>query len=180
LQNSPAISCSGRRSHTRCVWPRWKKFDKNIIGGNTVLNQDFKEFLQSLNANGVRYLVVGGYAVAFHGHPRYTKDIDIWVDVSQANAERIVRALDQFGFASLGLKAEDFLVPDQIIQLGYPPSRIDLISAIPGVEFDHCYAARVETLIDGVAVHFIDLADLKKNKQASGRLQDLADLESLA
>ncbi len=144
-----------------------------------MLNQDFREFIQSLNDNHVRYLVIGGYAVALHGYPRYTKDIDIWIEMSPENAASIVKALDQFGFGSLGLQAADFLVPDQIIQLGYPPSRIDLITTPPGVDFVTCYASQVQVVIDGVQVDFIDLENLKKNKRASGRLQDLADLENL-
>jgi predicted nucleotidyltransferase len=144
-----------------------------------VLNRDFKEFIQSLNDNQVRYLVVGGYAVAFHGHPRYTKDIDIWVEMTQENAEKVIRSLDHFGFGSLGLKQEDFLIPDQIIQLGYPPSRIDLINTLSGVDFVSCYESRVQIDIEGVNVNFIDLENLKKNKRASGRHQDLADIESL-
>ncbi len=144
-----------------------------------MLNQDFKEFIQSLNDNGVRYLVIGGYAVALHGYPRYTKDIDIWVEMSPDNAAAIVKALEQFGFSSLGLQAADFLVPDQIIQLGYPPSRIDLLTTAPGVDFESCYASRVEVVIDETQVNFIGLDHLKKSKQAAGRLQDLADLENL-
>ncbi len=144
-----------------------------------MLNQDFKEFIQSLNANNVRYLVVGGYAVAVHGHPRYTKDIDIWIAMDEENARRMVSALQDFGFGSLGLKPDDFLTPDQIIQLGYPPARIDLLTTLAGVEFETCYASRVEVVLDGVPVSFIDLENLKKNKQAVGRLQDLADLKHL-
>ena len=144
-----------------------------------MLNQDFKEFIISLNDNLVRYLVIGGYAVAIHGYPRYTKDIDIWIEPTPENASRIVKALEQFGFGSLGLKAEDFLVPDQVIQLGYPPNRIDLLTTASGVEFGTCYASRVEVEVDGVIVNFIDLENLKKNKRAVGRLQDLADLENL-
>ena len=144
-----------------------------------MLNQDFKEFIQSLNDNGVRYLVIGGYAVALHGYPRYTKDIDIWIQMTPRNAKKMVAALDQFGLGSLGLKAADFLVPDQIVQLGYPPSRIDLITTPPGIDFNTCYASRVETMIDNVTVNFIDLENLKKSKRAAGRLQDLADLENL-
>jgi len=144
-----------------------------------VLNQDFKEFIQSLNDNQVRYLVIGGYAVAFHGYPRYTKDIDIWVEMSPANADRMVRALREFGFASLELQAQDFMVPDQVIQLGYPPSRIDLLTTPDGVDFETCYATRLEVEVLGVKVSFIDLENLRINKRASGRLQDLADLESL-
>lgn len=144
-----------------------------------MLNQDFKEFIKSLNDNHVRYLVIGGYAVAFHGHPRYTKDIDVWVEMSPENAARMVKALEQFGFGSLGLKMDDFTTPDQIIQLGYPPSRIDILTTPAGVEFASCYEARVQVVIDDVTVQFIDLDNLKKNKKATGRHQDLADLENL-
>jgi hypothetical protein len=127
----------------------------------------------------VRYLVIGGYAVAFHGYPRYTKDIDIWIDLTPENAGRLVRALDQFGFASLGLKETDFLAPDQVIAMGYPPSRIDLITTPPGVDFDACYPLRAQLHDEGVTVDFIDLDNLKKNKLASARPQDVADLENL-
>ncbi|MCD4738362.1 MAG: hypothetical protein K8R89_03775 [Anaerolineae bacterium] len=145
-----------------------------------MLSPDFREFIQSLNDNQVRYLVIGGYAVALHGHPRYTKDIDVWIEMSPENAENMVQALEQFGFGSLGLQANDFVVPDQIVQLGYPPNRIDIISTPPGVDFEHCYASRVKVIIDDVLVNFIDLDNLKKSKQASGRLQDLADIENLS
>ncbi len=144
-----------------------------------MLSQDFREFIQSLNDNRVRYLVIGGYAVALHGYPRYTKDIDIWIEMSPDNAANLVKALEQFGFGSLGLQAADFLVPDQVVQLGYPPSRIDLITTPAGVDFETCYASRVEVVIDDVTVNFIDLENLKKSKKAAGRLQDLADLENL-
>lgn len=144
-----------------------------------MLNPDFKEFIRLLNGNDVRYLVVGDYAVALHGYPRYTKDIDIWVWLDEGNADRIIKVLEQFGFGSLQLDVQDFLVPNQIIQLGYPPARIDLITSLPGVSFEECYALRVLVPIDDIVVNFIDLEDLKKNKKASGRLQDLADLENL-
>ena len=144
-----------------------------------VLTQDFREFFQSLNVHNVRYLVIGGYAVAFHGHPRYTKDIDVWIGTDKKNAENLIKALQDFGFGSLGLKAEDFLNPDDIIQLGYPPNRIDLFTALQGVDFDACYAARIVVEIQGTSVTFIDLENLKENKRATGRLQDLADLEHL-
>ncbi len=145
-----------------------------------MLNQDFKEFIQSLNDNQVRYLVIGGYAVALHGYPRYTKGMDVWIDKGAENAARMVMALEQFGFGSVGLEASDFLEPDQVIQLGYPPVRIDVITSAPGVEFGSCYESRVEVEIEGVVVNFIDLENLKRNKRAAGRLQDLADLENLA
>jgi hypothetical protein len=145
-----------------------------------MLNQDFKEFIQLLNANQVKYLVIGGYAVAIHGHPRYTKDIDIWIETSPENSQKLMEALIEFGFGSLGLDAEDFQSPDQIIQLGYPPNRIDLITTPDGIEFESCYQAKIEVKINDINVNFIDLENLKKNKQASGRLQDLADLENLS
>ncbi len=148
-----------------------------------MLNQDFKEFIQSLNANGVRYLVVGGYAVAVHGHPRYTKDMAVWIARDEENAARMVRALEDFGFGSLGLREVDFLEPDQIIQLGYPPVRIDVLTTLVGVDFEECFPTKLEVPVDDVVAYFIDIEidieNLKKNKKASGRLQDLADLENL-
>jgi hypothetical protein len=144
-----------------------------------MLNPDFKEFIQLLNENEVKYLVIGGYAVAIHGHPRYTKDIDIWVEMSPENADKLMAALNQFGFGSLGLFAQDFQVPDQVVQLGYPPNRIDLITTPDGVDFESCYHSKIEVIINEVPVQFIDLENLKKNKKSSGRLQDLADLENL-
>ena len=144
-----------------------------------IFNQDFKEFIESLNKNKVRYLVVGGYAVAMHGYPRFTKDLDIWIDSTPENANAIIKALDQFGMDSLGLKAKDFLTPDQVIQLGYPPNRIDILVTLSGVDFINCYEKRFIVEIDDVKVNFIDLLCLRQNKKASGRAQDLADLENL-
>jgi predicted nucleotidyltransferase len=144
-----------------------------------VFNPDFKEFIQSLNDNQVRYLIIGGYAVALHGYPRYTKDVDIWIEMSVENAERLLAALAQFGFGSLDLKADDFTAPDRVIQLGYPPNRIDILTTPDGVDFATCYIARVEVNLDEININFIDLENLKLNKKASGRLQDLADLENL-
>jgi len=145
-----------------------------------MLNQDFKEFIQLLNKNQVKYLVIGGYAVAIHGHPRYTKDIDIWLEMSEENSQKLIKALTEFGFGSLGLTPEDFQTPDQIVQLGYPPSRIDLITTPDGIDFQTCYNSKIEIKLNEIPVNFIDLDNLKKNKLASGRLQDLADLENLS
>ncbi|HEU4388493.1 MAG TPA: hypothetical protein VFV34_11895 [Blastocatellia bacterium] len=144
-----------------------------------MLNRDFREFVQSLNDHDVRYLVVGGYAVAFHGHPRYTKDLDVWIEPTESNSTKMMAALKQFGFASLDLSAEDFLNPSQVIQLGYPPNRIDILMRLEGVDFEVCYSVREELEIEGTRVLFIDLANLRKNKSAVGRHQDLADLENL-
>ncbi len=144
-----------------------------------IINKDFREFIALLRKNDVRYLIVGGYAVAFHGHPRYTKDLDVWIWMDQHNAQRLLTALNEFGFHSLDLQPEDFCIPGYVIQLGYPPSRIDLLTAIDGIVFEDCYADRIEIEVEGTIVNFIDLENLKKNKKASGRHQDLADLENL-
>src|SRR5215470_6352056 len=108
------------------------------------LPKDFKEFIELLNSNEVRYLLVGGYAVGFHGYPRPTGDIDFFVEPSVLNAERIIRALKEFGFGSMNLTEQDFCTPDQIIQLGYPPNRIDLITSAAGIEFDEAWQNRVD------------------------------------
>lgn len=145
-----------------------------------MLNPDFKEFIEFLNANQVSYLVIGGYAVALHGYPRYTIDIDIWLDITPENAERTLWGVPKlFGFGSLDIQLDDFLTPGSVVQLGYPPSRIDLITTPDGVDFTTCYASKVEVSINGIVVNFIDLENLKINKRVSGRLQDLADLENL-
>lgn len=144
-----------------------------------MLSKDFKEFIELLNDNKVRYLVVGGYAVAFHGYPRYTKDLDVWIELSQENADKIIKALDDFGFGSMGLKPEDFLENDQIIQLGYPPNRIDILTSLKILKFENCFSQRVVVEFEGLKINFIDLENLKQNKRATGRPQDLADAENL-
>lgn len=144
-----------------------------------MLSKEFIEFIELLNAHNVRYLVVGGYAVALHGHPRYTKDLDVWIELSPENAENIINALEEFGFGSLGLKPEDFLERDQIIQLGYPPNRIDILTTLKEIQFNDCYKGKVEIQIQGIKINFIDLENLKLNKRATGRPQDLADAENL-
>ena len=140
---------------------------------------DFREFAACLNAREVHYLIVGGYAVAFHGHPRYTKDFDVWIERSRDNIQRLLAALEDFGFGSVGLEGSDFVEPDQIIQLGYPPHRIDILTSLVGVEFEACYADRETVTVEQVELHFIGLEGLRLNKRASGRHQDLADLENL-
>lgn len=144
-----------------------------------MLNKDFREFIESLNSNKVKYLILGGYAIAFHGHPRYTKDLDVWLEMSDENASNVMKALEDFGFGHLDVSKEDFLNEGMVVQLGYPPNRIDLINSPDGVDFAECYASRIEVDIDGLKISVIDLENLKKNKKASGRLQDLADLEKL-
>jgi len=143
------------------------------------LPPDFKEFLRLLNAHKVEYLLIGGYAVNYHGYPRATADMDIWIAVHPANADRVVAALKEFGFDLPDLSPELFLRPWQIIRLGVPPVRIEIATTISGVGFSECYAARVEDTLDAVPVTLISLEHLKRNKKASGRHQDLADLEHL-
>lgn len=144
-----------------------------------MLSKDFKEFVALLNKHDVQYLVVGGYAVAIHGYPRYTKDLDVWIALSPENADKILNALDDFGFGELNLTAEDFSEPDQIIQLGFPPNRIDIMTSLSGLDFNNCYETRLEVNLDGIAIVIIDRVNLKKNKLATGRPQDLADAENI-
>lgn len=143
------------------------------------LPPDFKEFLQLLNENQVEYLLVGGYAVGYHGYPRATVDMDIWIGRSPETAEKMVRVLREFGFDVPNLSADLFLREDQIVRMGVPPIRLEIFTAIPGVDFASCYSSRVQTEIDGVPVQVISLTHLKANKRASGRSKDLADLENL-
>lgn len=145
----------------------------------THLPQDFKELLQLLNSKKIEYLVIGGYAVALYGHPRATGDIDIWIAISKDNSKKIVEVLKEFGFNVIELEEELFLGKDKVIRMGEPPLRIEILTSIDGVEFKECYTNRNIVKIDNVPVSFISLPDLKKNKKASGRLQDLADLENL-
>lgn len=139
----------------------------------------FSEFIKLMNVHGVRYVVVGGYAVAFHGHPRYTKDIDIWIEPQVDNARKLLAVLEEFGFGDVGLVETDFLKSDQVVQLGRPPNRIDLLTSVHGVDFPTSFANKVTADIAGVSVHFIGLEELRQNKRAVGRHQDLADLENL-
>lgn len=143
------------------------------------LSRDFREFVACCVARDVRFLIVGGYALAAHGHPRYTKDLDVWLWIDAGNAERLVGALADFGFASVGLVPGDFTQPGVVVQLGHPPLRIDLLTSIDGVTFDECWPAQVVIDVGGIAVPFIDVEHLIVNKRASGRLQDLADAEVL-
>jgi len=143
------------------------------------LNNDLSEFIALLNSGKVEYLVVGAFAVAWHGHPRFTSDIDLWVRSSDANAVAIVDVLDRFGFGSLGIEPEDLVRPDQVLQLGVKPNRIDVITSISGVEFNEAWAHRVPGTIDGIPVSYISREDLIRNKDASGRPKDLGDAAAL-
>jgi hypothetical protein len=144
-----------------------------------MVTKDFAELFACFNARGVRAVVVGGYALAFHAKPRFTKDIDVFVEPSPENAARLIAALDDFGFGSVGLSASDFSGPGAIVQLGMPPNRIDLLTAIDGVSFPQAWAGRVAGHYGEHPVFYLGLDELRRNKRASGRPQDLADLESL-
>lgn len=140
------------------------------------LQKDLKEFVELLNELDVRFLVVGAFAVAYHGYPRYTSDIDIFVEKSAENAELLLKAVDEFGFGDIGLSQEDFMRKDQVIQLGVAPNRIDLMTSISGVNFEEAWSSRE---LGGVTLPFISREMLKRNKAATGRSRDLADLEQL-
>jgi hypothetical protein len=143
------------------------------------LPPDFKEFLRLLNAHRVDYLLVGGYAVAYHGYPRATADMDIWVAIHPENAQRAVTALKEFGFHPPELSLDLFLKEGQIIRMGVPPVRIELLTSISGVRFQECFAARILASVDGMDIPVIDLEHLKANKKAAARHKDLNDLENL-
>jgi hypothetical protein len=140
---------------------------------------DFRELLALFNAHHVEYLVVGGYALAFHGAPRFTGDLDILVNPDTANAQRILAALAAFGFVSVGLTLSDFACPDQVVQLGVPPVRIDLITSITGVSWDEAWAGRVTGRYGDIPAHYIGRDQFIANKRATGRAKDVADLEGL-
>ena len=145
-----------------------------------IKSRDFREFIQLLNEHEIEYLIVGGYAVALYGYPRFTGDLDVWIRASILNAERIMTALRKFGFESLKISESDFTTPDSIVQLGYPPVRIDILTSLDGVEFESCFASRHRVVFEGLPINFISIADLKLNKEASGRTRDIDDLENLS
>jgi len=143
------------------------------------LNKDWREFLELLNSNEVEYLVVGAFAVAFHGFPRYTADLDLLVRPTDENANRVLRALSEFGFGQMGIQAADLRTPGTVVQLGVTPNRIDLLTAISRVSFEEAWAGRCEVELDGIATHFIGRAALLRNKERTGRARDLGDAEEL-
>ncbi len=143
------------------------------------LPSDFREYLKLLNDHKVKYLLIGGYAVGYHGYPRATNDIDIWIEKSEENANKIVDAIREFGFNIPKLTPKLFLTKNNIIRMGKEPMRIEIVIDIDGVEFDNCYKKKIIANIDGIKVNIIGLKDLRKNKRASGRHKDLADLNYL-
>jgi hypothetical protein len=143
------------------------------------LSKDWREFLELLNSSGVDYVIVGAQSLAFHGRPRHTGDLDILVRPTSENARLLLAVLNQFGFEQSNFKETDFLLPEQIIQLGRAPSRIDLLTSLTGVVIDEAFNTKVSAVIDGIAVFILDRDALIRNKRAVGRPQDLADLSAL-
>lgn len=150
------------------------------------LSPDFRELAESFLSREVRFLIgfaglaaVGAHALAVHGHPRYTGDVDVWTEPTPENAARVVAALSDFGFGGVGLTAADFSMPDQVVHLGYPPNRIDLLTGRSGVTFEACYPGRMVVDAGGLTLPVIGRDCLRANKRATGRPQDLADLDAL-
>jgi hypothetical protein len=143
------------------------------------LSSDLREFVELLNSRGVDYVVVGAHSLAFHGRPRYTGDLDILVRGTPENARKLIILLNDFGFADTGIKEADFIRGEQVVQLGRPPNRIDLLTGLSGVTTDEAFATRVAAQLDGVPVFILSKDALIRNKRAVGRPQDLADLETL-
>jgi len=143
------------------------------------LPADFQDFLRLLNDRGVKYILVGGYAVGYYGFPRPTGDIDFWVGISSENATKIVCVLRDFGFDLPGLRDEPFLEENQIIRLGNPPFRIEILTSVSGITFEEAYNNRKKVFFDGIPVDLLSLADLRKNKKAADRDKDRIDLKNL-
>jgi predicted nucleotidyltransferase len=143
------------------------------------LPPDFKEFLALLNLEKIEYLLVGGYAVGFHGYPRPTGDLDVWVAVHSDNISKLLNVLAQFGFANAGATPELFLTPGRVVRMGVPPLRIEVINRVSGVEFSQCHARCIKAILDGVPVNVIGREDLLVNKRAAAREKDLSDVKQL-
>ncbi len=141
--------------------------------------RDFKEFLQLLNSNEIEYLVIGGYAVGYHGYPRATGDMDIWIAINEKNALKMVEVLKAFGFDLPEVKKELFLKEEKVIRMGVPPMRLEILTSIDGVRFDTCFKNRVIADFGDFKVNFISKGDLLINKRSSGRPQDLVDFDKL-
>ena len=143
------------------------------------IENDFKEFIALLNKHNVHYMIVGGYAFSFHAEPRFTKDMDFFIDGTEENADRLLKALSEFGFGNLGLRREDLLKPGDVIQLGVAPVCIDLMTSATGIDFAAAWENRVTGNFGDLPAYFISKTDLIRNKAAIGRKQDLSDIEKL-
>ena len=144
-----------------------------------MFEKDFLDFIQLLNIHNVEYMIVGAHALAFHGRPRYTGDLDIWIKPSANNAKKMIAVLKDFGFGSLNFKEEDFLKENYVTQLGYPPLRVDILNDISGVNFDEAYLKRTIGEYESLLIPFISIDDFIKNKEATGRIKDAADIDAI-
>lgn len=144
------------------------------------LTKDSREFIESLISHGVEFLIVGGHALAYHGYPRYTGDIDFWVRCTPENAERLGQVLAQFGFSEIAALVEAFSKPGKMVQFGMPPNRIDILSALSGLTFEEAWKDRAHGQLDGVSAPFLGAKSLIRNKLASGRPKDIADVDELS
>lgn len=144
-----------------------------------MLSDDLKEFLRFLNEEKVEYLLIGGWAVGYHGYPRLTQDMDVWVEMSVENTQRILKSLERFGFKRGVVEESLFMQPGNIVRFGFPPNRIEILNQISGVEFNECIQRKVMADFDDLIIPVIALEDLVRNKRASGRHKDLADIEGL-
>ena len=145
----------------------------------TTIPFDFKEFLKLLEARGAEYLVVGGYAVAFHGYPRPTSDFDIWISRKPKNAAKVFHVMNEFGFPTAGLTEKTFCESGIGTRMGVPPLLLEVFNFADGLDFDEAFRNRIRAVFDGIEVNILSLDDLRKNKQAVGRNKDLADLDHL-
>jgi hypothetical protein len=163
------------KNDSTCCWNWWSATEDLLAK----LQADLREFIVLLNSHHVEYLLVGGHAVAFHGHPRFTGDIDFLVRTTPENASRVLSVLSDFGFADLSITPNDLIEPGRVLQLGHPPNRIDVFTSISGVDFDAAWAARVQAYLDDQPVSLLSREHLIQNKRASGRQKDLADVAKL-
>lgn len=144
-----------------------------------ILAKDFEDFVRLLNKFEVEYMVVGGYAMAFHGKPRYTGDLDIWINISEDNAEKLLKVMKAFGMGSLGFEKSDFMQPGYISQIGQPPLRIDILNSVDGVEFHEAFEKKQKVTEDDLEISYIGLSELIQNKMASGRKRDIQDVREI-
>ncbi len=143
------------------------------------LQKDFEEFIRLLNKNGIKYLIVGGYAFAYHAYPRFTQDIDIFIQITKINIKKIIDVFKQFGFEEINISEEDIAKKDKIVQLGYPPNRIDIITSISGVSFNNAWKNKVKAKFGKEEIFIISLDDYIKNKKASNRKKDNFDIDEI-
>lgn len=155
---------------------KWKKL---YLKGRWMFEQDFIDFIELLNIHKVEYIIVGAHALSYHGRPRHTGDLDIWINPTIENADKMIKVISDFGFGSLGLDKADFIKDNFITQLGYPPLRIILLNSISGVQFVQAYKRKISVQMDNTIVPFISVQDFILNKQATGRPKDIADIKSL-